>query len=103
MVSDSSQVDRPCGPNLDCTGNEREKRLAEMLRTNCKGFITGMGPLLLRQVRHDNVCLPRTDLFASSSEGYLPESVEKMKREASTELQELRVRLYSRWMRAAYP
>ncbi len=31
------------------------------------------------------------------SEGYLPESVEEMQREATRELQELSVHLYSRW------
>ena len=31
------------------------------------------------------------------SEGYLPESVEMMQREASAELRELRARIYSRW------
>ncbi|KAJ3553866.1 hypothetical protein NM688_g3394 [Phlebia brevispora] len=68
---------RPHGSNREAA-NEREKILADMLRTNCLAFISGMGPLLM-------------------SEGYLPESVEKMQHEAGMELQELRVRLYSRW------
>lgn len=31
------------------------------------------------------------------SDGYLPESVEKMQREATAEIQELKVHLYTRW------
>ncbi|KAI0807727.1 S-adenosyl-L-methionine-dependent methyltransferase [Fomes fomentarius] len=56
----------------------RERVLAEMLREDCLRYIGTMAPLLL-------------------SEGYLPESVEKMQREAAIELRELRVRLHSRW------
>ncbi|OSD08574.1 S-adenosyl-L-methionine-dependent methyltransferase [Trametes coccinea BRFM310] len=56
----------------------RERLIAEMLREDCLRYIAGLTPLLL-------------------SEGYLPESVEMMQREASAELRELRVRIYSRW------
>ncbi|KIP12259.1 hypothetical protein PHLGIDRAFT_328195 [Phlebiopsis gigantea 11061_1 CR5-6] len=66
----------PIGPWI--YANEREKVLAEMLRSNCLGYISGLEPLLM-------------------SEGYLKESVEKMQRGASAELLELKVRLYSRW------
>ncbi|GBE82130.1 S-adenosyl-L-methionine-dependent methyltransferase [Sparassis latifolia] len=58
--------------------DEREKSISEMLRTDCLGYIAGMEPLLM-------------------SEGYLPERVETMLREASAELRELRAHLYSRW------
>ncbi|KAI0723973.1 S-adenosyl-L-methionine-dependent methyltransferase [Cerioporus squamosus] len=58
--------------------DQRELVLAEMLREDCLRYIAGLGPYLL-------------------SEGYLPESVEMMQREAATELRELRVRLHSRW------
>ncbi|TBU35695.1 S-adenosyl-L-methionine-dependent methyltransferase [Dichomitus squalens] len=58
--------------------DQRERVLAEMLREDCLRFISGMGPLLL-------------------SEGYLPESVEMMQREAAAELREQRVRVQSRW------
>lgn len=66
----------PIGPWI--YANDKERVLAEMLRANTLAFISGLGPLLL-------------------SEGYLKESVEKMQREASLEIQELRVHLYTRW------
>ncbi|KAI0082841.1 S-adenosyl-L-methionine-dependent methyltransferase [Panus rudis PR-1116 ss-1] len=58
--------------------DERSRVLAEMLRMNCLSYISGLGPLLL-------------------SEGYLPESVEELQQKAKAELQELRVRVFSRW------
>jgi len=58
--------------------DERSKALAEMLRANSLSFISGLKPLLL-------------------SEGYLPESVDKMQREATAEIAESRVRIYTRW------
>ncbi|OBZ69156.1 hypothetical protein A0H81_10751 [Grifola frondosa] len=58
--------------------DQRERIIAEMLRSDCLSYIAGMEPLLL-------------------SEGYFPESVENMIREASAELRELRVHLHSRW------
>ncbi|KAI8989708.1 S-adenosyl-L-methionine-dependent methyltransferase [Trametes punicea] len=64
----------PWRPN----SSPRERLIAEMLREDCLRYIDGLTPLLL-------------------SEGYLPESVEMMQREASAELRELRVRIYSRW------
>ncbi|RDX56492.1 S-adenosyl-L-methionine-dependent methyltransferase [Lentinus brumalis] len=66
----------PLGP-WRC-GDERELLLAEMLREDCLRYIAGLGPYLL-------------------SEGYFPESVEMMTREAATELRELRVRFHTRW------
>lgn len=58
--------------------NQKEKLLAEMLLADCLSYIAGMAPLLL-------------------SEGYLSESVDKMIREATAELRELRVHINSRW------
>ncbi|KAI0748536.1 S-adenosyl-L-methionine-dependent methyltransferase [Daedaleopsis nitida] len=58
--------------------DHRERIITEMLRDDCLRLIAGLAPLLL-------------------SEGYLPESVEKMRREATAELRELRVHLHSRW------
>lgn len=58
--------------------NERERIISEMMRSDCMQYIAGMAPMFL-------------------SEGYLPEAVETMLREAQAELRELRVRLYSRW------
>ncbi|KAI0691028.1 S-adenosyl-L-methionine-dependent methyltransferase [Cytidiella melzeri] len=66
----------PIGPWI--YSNEKDRVLAEMLRTNCLSYISGLSPLLL-------------------SDGYLPESVERMKREAAAELLELKVHLHSRW------
>ncbi|KAI0822861.1 S-adenosyl-L-methionine-dependent methyltransferase [Trametes gibbosa] len=67
----------PIGP-WGQTNDPRERVIAEMLREDCLRYIAGLTPLLL-------------------SEGYLPESVEKMQREAAAELRELRIRIYSRW------
>ncbi|KAI0664665.1 S-adenosyl-L-methionine-dependent methyltransferase [Cubamyces menziesii] len=67
----------PIGPWRQ-NSNPRERLIAEMLREDCLRYIAGLTPLLL-------------------SEGYLPESVEMMQREASAELRELRARIYSRW------
>jgi len=58
--------------------DEREKELSELCRLNCLSYISGLAPMLL-------------------SEGYLPESVDQMCREAATELRELRTHLYTRW------
>ncbi|PIL24243.1 hypothetical protein GSI_13996 [Ganoderma sinense ZZ0214-1] len=58
--------------------DQRECALTEMLRDDCLRYISGMAPLLL-------------------SEGYLPESVEMMQREAAVELRELRIHVQSRW------
>ncbi|CCM00019.1 uncharacterized protein FIBRA_02045 [Fibroporia radiculosa] len=58
--------------------DEREKTISELCRENCLRYISGLTPLLL-------------------SEGYLPEYVDKMCREASTELRELRTHIYTRW------
>lgn len=58
--------------------DEREKVLSELCRENCLRYISGLAPLLL-------------------SEGYLPESVDNMCREATAELRELRTHLYTRW------
>ncbi|KDQ60927.1 hypothetical protein JAAARDRAFT_173301 [Jaapia argillacea MUCL 33604] len=55
-----------------------EQMLGEMNRTNCLKHISGMAPLLL-------------------NEGYFQETVDKMIREATLELTELRVHLYTRW------
>ncbi|KAH8106814.1 S-adenosyl-L-methionine-dependent methyltransferase [Cristinia sonorae] len=66
----------PMGPW--CYASERERVVAEMLRANALSYISGMGPLLL-------------------SEGYLPERVATMQREATAELRELRINVYSRW------
>ena len=71
--------------------------LAEMLRRNTLGFISGMGPLLLRYERTCTSCRDFLPTIVPCSEGYLQESVATMKREAFQELQELRVRLYTRW------
>ncbi|KZT26554.1 S-adenosyl-L-methionine-dependent methyltransferase [Neolentinus lepideus HHB14362 ss-1] len=67
----------PIGPWVE-SASPRERQMAEMLRTNCLTHINGMAPLLL-------------------SEGYFPETVERMQREAAVELQSLQVHLYSRW------
>ncbi|KAH9857175.1 hypothetical protein C2E23DRAFT_881638 [Lenzites betulinus] len=67
----------PIGPWRQ-TSDPRERLIAEMLREDCLRYIAGLTPLLL-------------------SEGYLPESVEMMQREATAELRELRARIYSRW------
>ncbi|EPQ58002.1 S-adenosyl-L-methionine-dependent methyltransferase [Gloeophyllum trabeum ATCC 11539] len=67
----------PIGPWVE-TASPRERQMAEMMRTNTLTHINGMAPLLL-------------------SEGYFPETVEKMQREAAIEVQSLRVHLYSRW------
>ncbi|PCH37869.1 S-adenosyl-L-methionine-dependent methyltransferase [Wolfiporia cocos MD-104 SS10] len=58
--------------------DERERVLSELCRENCLRYISGLTPLLL-------------------SEGYLPEAVDHMCREAATELRELRTHLYTRW------
>ncbi|KZT09627.1 S-adenosyl-L-methionine-dependent methyltransferase [Laetiporus sulphureus 93-53] len=58
--------------------DERERVLSELCHENCLRYISGLAPLLL-------------------SEGYLPEYVDEMCREASNELRELRTRLYTRW------
>lgn len=58
--------------------DERSRIVAEMLRVNSLSYISGLGPLLL-------------------SEGYLPEVVETMQREARAEIEELRVRIFTRW------
>ncbi|KAH9952099.1 S-adenosyl-L-methionine-dependent methyltransferase [Amylocystis lapponica] len=57
---------------------ERERIIAEMICTDCMQYISGMAPMFL-------------------SEGFLPEVVDTMLREACAELRELRVHLYSRW------
>ncbi|KAI0780653.1 S-adenosyl-L-methionine-dependent methyltransferase [Trametes elegans] len=67
----------PIGPWRQ-SADPKERIIAEMLREDCFRYIAGLAPLLL-------------------SEGYLPESVEKMQREAAAELRELRARIYSRW------
>ncbi|KAI0672942.1 S-adenosyl-L-methionine-dependent methyltransferase [Trametes maxima] len=67
----------PMGP-WPQSSDPRERLIAEMLREDCFRYIAGLAPLLL-------------------SEGYLPESVEMMQREAAAELRELRTRIYSRW------
>ncbi|KAI0636697.1 S-adenosyl-L-methionine-dependent methyltransferase [Trametes polyzona] len=67
----------PIGPWRQ-TADPRERLIAEMLREDCLRYIGGLAPLLL-------------------SEGYLPESVEMMQREAAAELRDLRARIYSRW------
>ncbi|OCH94926.1 S-adenosyl-L-methionine-dependent methyltransferase [Obba rivulosa] len=56
----------------------REATISELLRADCLKYISGLAPLLL-------------------SEGYLPESVDTLIREATTELRDLSVKLYSRW------
>ncbi|KAM5532078.1 hypothetical protein V8D89_014242 [Ganoderma adspersum] len=58
--------------------DQRERALTEMLRDDCLRYISGMAPLLL-------------------SEGYLPESVDMMQREAAAELRGLRIHVQSRW------
>ena len=66
-----------------------------MLRANTLSFISGLGPLLLRHAHR----LPFHACFTNFcfSEGYLKESVEKMQREASLEIRDLRVHIYTRW------
>ncbi|KAH9843187.1 S-adenosyl-L-methionine-dependent methyltransferase [Rhodofomes roseus] len=58
--------------------DERERVLSELCRENCMRYISTLAPLLL-------------------SEGYLPESVDQMCREATAELSELRTHIYTRW------
>ena len=78
------------------TANAREKLLAEMQRTNCIAYINGMKPLLLRYREHMR-SFYAAEFITLYSEGYLAESVDTMQQNAIAELQDLSVRLYSRW------
>lgn len=66
----------PIGPWM--YANERERVLAEMLRSNTLAYISGMKPLLL-------------------SEGYTAEAVEKMLADATNEVKEGKIHLHARW------
>ncbi len=92
------RVDAPFTVFIERTADYRERVLAEMLREDCLRYIGTLAPLLLRYgvLKTPFTRLTRTDP-CRYSEGYLPESVEKMQREAAMELRELRVRLHSRW------
>lgn len=65
-------VSRPHGSD-GRPGNDREKLLAEMLRTNCLAYISGLGPLLLRCEDPTHLCTNRGPIvIVSAAKGICP-------------------------------